>query len=106
MYSRKCGAVGAHDSCFGDVRLRGVHGCEFYRCAGRRETFVGVEGSPFAQVLGVGDRQPNFFGRVTQFADDDELPVQGFALVNLHAGRRVLACIGLERSFLSGRSLS
>jgi hypothetical protein len=53
----------------------------------------------------VGDRPPNFFGRMTKFADDDELPVFGFAFSDLHAGggsRRVFVASG---HFVSVNSL-
>jgi len=36
----------------------------------------------------VGDRLPDFLRRVAKLADDDELPVFGFAFVDLHTGGR------------------
>src|SRR5256885_5364707 len=72
------------------------------------EVPIGIERSPFAKMLGVGERLPDPRGRVAEVADEDERPLLPvFSDLGAKGGaRRVLVTASHVSSFLSQMSSS
>ena len=79
------GRVGALHVRLGDERLRRSDGGELHGAHGA-QVAVGVERSPLAQVLGVGQRLPDLGRRVREVADENERPLVA-VLLDLGAER-------------------
>ena len=76
--------VGPLDLAVGDERRRCAHGRQL-RGAHGPQAPVRIEGGPFAQMLGFGERLPDLGGRVAQVADQNERPFVSL-FSNLGAG--------------------
>src|SRR4051812_7583238 len=68
------GRVGALHPGLGYMRRRRSHCRELCGTNGA-EVPIGIEGSPFAQMVGVGERLPDLCGSVVEVADENQRPL-------------------------------
>ena len=99
------GSLGSRHCRFGDLRRGGSHRGELHGASNRPQAAIGFKRSPLAQMLRVGKRLPDFFGRVAQIPDEDERPF--FAVLFVRAPRWPgPVCTARERSSFSWSSFS
>src|SRR5262249_25438679 len=101
------GSLGSRHSCFSHVRRGRSHRREHRRSDGP-EIPVSIERRPFTELLGISERLPDRWRRVTEFADKHERPLLTFFLDLSAKGPpgRVLLTAAHVFSFLSQTSPS